>query len=214
LSEVAGVRSTYGSPIYADHVPEKSDHVVERVEERGGVVYAKSNTPEFGAGASTFNEVFGRTHNPWNLTRSVAGSSGGSAAALVSGQAWLAHGSDMGGSLRNPASFCGCVGLRPSPGLVPRGPSANAFEVLSQEGPMARNVGDIGLLLDGMAGADRREPFGQPDPGRPFRAWAESPAVPKRVAYSPDLGVTPVDPEVRRITEAAARRFQAMGAVV
>jgi amidase len=214
LSDVAGVRSTQGSPIYADHVPETSDHVVERIEERGGIVYAKSNTPEFGAGASTFNEVFGRTRNPWNLTRSVAGSSGGSAAALVSGQAWLAHGSDMGGSLRNPASFCGCVGFRPSPNRVPRGPSADPFAALSQEGPMARNVGDVGLFLDAMSGADRREPFCQPSPERPFRAWAESPTAPKRVAYSPDFGITPVHPEVRRITQAAARRFEAMGAVV
>lgn len=214
LSDVAGVRSTQGSPIYADHVPGASDHVVERIEERGGVVYAKSNTPEFGAGASTFNEVFGRTRNPWNLTRSVAGSSGGAAAALVSGQAWLAHGSDMGGSLRNPASFCGCVGLRPSPNRVPRGPSADPFSTLGQEGPMARNVGDLGLFLDAMSGADRREPFCQPSPDRPFRDWAEGPRVPKRVAYSPDFGITPVDPEVRRITEAAARRFEAMGAAV
>lgn len=214
LSDVAGVRSTYGSTIYADHVPERSHHIVERIEERGGIIYAKSNTPEFGAGASTFNEVFGRTRNPWNLSRSVAGSSGGAAAALVSGQAWLAHGSDMGGSLRNPASFCGCVGLRPSPGRVPNGPSSDAFDVLSQDGPMARNVGDLGLFLDAMQGADWREPLCQPEPKRRFRDWAESPSTPKRVAYSPDFGITPVDPEVRRITEDAARRYQAMGAVV
>lgn len=214
LSAVAGVRSTWGSPIYADHVPEKSDHVVEIIEDSGGVVYAKTNTPEFGAGASTFNEVFGRTRNPWNLGRSVAGSSGGSAAALVSGTAWLAHGSDQGGSLRNPASFCGCVGLRPTAARVPSGPSANEFDVLGQQGPMARNVGDVGLFLDAMSGADRREPFSQPAPEISFRAQAEAPRVPKRVAWSPDLGVTPVDPEVRRIAEAAARRFEAMGATV
>ena len=190
-----------------------SDHSVERIEENGGLIYAKTNTPEFGAGASTFNEVFGRTHNPWDLSRSVAGSSGGSAAALVSGQAWLAHGSDMGGSLRNPASFCGCVGLRPSAARVPSGPTANEFDVLGQEGPMARNTGDLGLFLDAMAGADRREPFAQP--AGAFRMAAEAPRVPKRVAYSADLGgITPVDPEVRRITEAAARRLEAMGAVV
>ncbi len=212
LSAVSGVRTTYGSPIYTDNVPNSSDHIVERIEDSGGVVYAKSNTPEFGAGASTFNEVFGRTHNPWNLSRSVAGSSGGSAAALVSGQAWLAHGSDMGGSLRNPASFCGCVGMRPSAARVPSGPGADLFDVQGQQGPMARNVGDLGLFLDAMAGPDPREPYAQPGGG--FRAAAEAPVVPKRVAYSPDLGVTPVDPEVRRITEAAARRFEAMGAVV
>ena len=213
LSAVEGVRSTWGSPIYENHIPERSDHIVERIEDRGGVVYAKSNTPEFGAGASTFNEVFGRTHNPWNLSRSVAGSSGGSAAALVSGTAWLAHGSDMGGSLRNPASFCGCVGLRPSAARVPSGPSANEFDVLGQQGPMARNVGDVGLFLDAMAGADRREPFSQPD-NTGFRAAAEAPRVPKRVAWSPDLGITPVDPEVRAIAEAAARRLESLGATV
>ncbi|MEM1131116.1 MAG: amidase family protein, partial [Pseudomonadota bacterium] len=187
--------------------------IVERIEANGGIVYAKSNTPEFGAGASTFNEVFGRTHNPWNLSRSVAGSSGGSAAALVSGTAWLAHGSDMGGSLRNPASFCGCVGLRPSAARVPSGPSANEFDVLGQQGPMARNVGDLGLFLDAMAGADAREPFTQPEGA--FRAAAEAPVVPRRIAWSADFnGLTPVDPEVRAITEAAARRFEALGATV
>lgn len=214
LADVAGVRSTHGSPIYADHVPDRSDHIVERIESRGGIVYAKSNTPEFGAGASTFNPVFGRTRNPWNLTRSVAGSSGGAAAALVSGQAWLAHGSDMGGSLRNPASFCGCVGFRPSPGRVPKGPAADPFSTLSQQGPMARNVGDTGLFLDALAGGHPREPLGQDAPGETFRAFAERPVVPKRVAYSPDLGITPVDPRVRRITEAAARRFEGLGATV
>ena len=213
LSAVEGVRTTYGSLIYEDHVPAASDHVVQKIEGNGGLVYAKSNTPEFGAGASTFNEVFGRTRNPWNLSRSVAGSSGGSAAALVSGTAWLAHGSDMGGSLRNPASFCGCVGLRPSGGRVPQGPSANEFDILGQQGPMARNVGDLGLFLDAMSGPDPREPHAQP--GNGFRAAAEAPKVPKRVAWSADFGgITPVDPEVRRITDAAARRFEAMGAVV
>ena len=213
LEAVAGVRSTQGSPIYADHVPETSNYIVERIEAHGGVVYAKSNTPEFGAGASTFNEVFGRTHNPWNLARSVAGSSGGAAAALASGQAWLAQGSDMGGSLRNPASFCGVVGLRPAPGRVPKGPGAEPFASLSVNGPMARNVGDLGLLLDAMAGPDRRDPRAQPG-NSGFRASAEAPTVPRRIAFSRDLGITPVDPEVATICEAAARRFEAMGATV
>ncbi len=215
LTEVEGVRTTHGSLIYQDNVSTASDHVVQRIEERGGIVYAKSNTPEFGAGGSTFNEVFGRTRNPWNTSRSVAGSSGGSGAALVSGQAWLAHGSDMGGSLRNPASFCGCVGLRPSAARVPCGPTPNEFDVLGTEGPMARNIGDLGLFLDAMEGADPREPYAQPSPGTSFRALAESPRVPVRVAWSADFnGLTPVDPEVRRITEAAARRFEALGATV
>ncbi|MBK0400353.1 amidase [Limibaculum sp. M0105] len=215
LSDVAGVRSTHGSPIYADHVPAQSAHVVERIEAAGGLVYAKSNTPEFGAGGSTFNEVFGRTCNPWNLARSAAGSSGGAAAALASGTAWVAQGSDMGGSLRNPASFCGVAGMRPSPGRVPRGPTADLFGSLSVEGPMARNLGDLGLLLDAMAGADPREPLAQPAPNVSFRAAAEAPQVPRRVAFTPDLGgLTPVDPEVAAICEAAARRYEALGAEV
>src|SRR5262245_16252050 len=130
LTAVEGVRTTQGSPIYADHVPSRSDILVERIEESGGIVYAKSNTPEFGAGANTFNEVFGPTLNPWNLTRSAAGSSGGAAAALAAGMAWVAQGSDMGGSLRNPASFCGIVGLRPSIGRVAHTPEASLDRTL------------------------------------------------------------------------------------
>jgi amidase len=213
LEAVAGVRSTNGSPIYADHVPDASDYIVQRIEAQGGVVYAKSNTPEFGAGASTFNEVFGRTHNPWNLSRSVAGSSGGAGAALASGQAWVAQGSDMGGSLRNPASFCGVVGLRPAPGRVPKGPGSEPFGTLSVNGPMARNVGDVGLLLDAMAGPDPRDPRAQPG-NSGFRAQAEAPRVPRRVAFSRDFGITPVDPEVAEVCAAAARQFEAMGATV
>jgi len=216
LVMVAGVRSTNCSPIYADHVPEVSDHPVARLEARGGVVYAKSNSPEFGAGASTFNEVFGRTHNPHDLGRSVAGSSGGAAAALASGTAWLATGSDLAGSCRSPASFCGIVGLRPSPGRVPSGPGADPFNTLSVEGPMARNTGDLGLFLDAMAGAHPAEPLAQPAPrsGGAFRAAAEAPRLPRRVAWSHDLGVTPVDPEIAAICEAAARRFEALGVPV
>ncbi|MEM1382147.1 MAG: amidase family protein [Pseudomonadota bacterium] len=212
LAAVAGVRTTMGSPIYADHVPESSDHVVARIEAEGGLVYAKSNTPEFGAGASTFNEVFGRTGNPWNTARSAAGSSGGAAAALAAGMAWLAHGSDMGGSLRNPASFCGVVGLRPTPGRVPRGPRADPFGTLSTEGPMARSIGDLGLFLDAMAGGHPAEPFA-PE-AESFRAAAEAPRLPRRVAFSPDLGITPVEPEVAEICAAAARQFERLGATV
>ena len=138
LTEVAAVRTTYGSPIFKDHVPLHSDVLVETIEDEGGIIYAKSNTPEFGAGANTFNEVFGMTRNPWNTSLSAAGSSGGAAAALASGMAWLAHGSDMGGSLRNPASFCGVVGLRPSPGRVATDPGNKVDRLLSVEGPMGR----------------------------------------------------------------------------
>src|SRR6266567_226014 len=133
LIDVAGVRSTRGSPIYADHVPERSDILVEHLEANGGIIYAMSNTPEFGAGANTFNEVFGATLNPWNTTRSAAGSSGGAAVALATGMAWVAHGSDMGGSLRNPASFNGVVGFRPSIGRVAHTPGAQIDGNLSQQ---------------------------------------------------------------------------------
>src|SRR5205823_8650466 len=120
--------------------------MVERLEERGGVVLAKSNTPEFGAGGNTFNEVFGETRNPWDTARTCGGSSGGSAAALASGQVWLATGSDLGGSLRTPAGFCGVVGLRPCPGRVARGPEQLPFDTLSVEGPMGRTVADAALM--------------------------------------------------------------------
>ena len=132
------------------HIPEKSDVLVEHLEAEGGIVYAMSNTPEFGAGANTFNEVFGKTRNPWNTSRSAAGSSGGAAVALATGMAWLAHGSDMGGSLRNPASFNGIVGFRPSIGRVAHTPEGAVQTNLSQQGPMARNVEDCALLLDAM----------------------------------------------------------------
>ena len=153
LEEVAGVRTTYGSPIFADYVPERSSHLVERLEARGAVVIGKANTPEFGAGASTFNEVFGMTRNPWNAAKSVAGSSGGSAAVLAAGQAWLASGSDLGGSLRNPASFTGIIGLRPSPGRVPKGPPQRLYANLSVNGPMARTALDTAIFLDALSGA-------------------------------------------------------------
>jgi amidase len=214
LSAVAGVRTTWGSPIYADFTPETSDHVVERIEAQGGVVYAKTNTPEFGAGAQTFNEVFPPTRNPYDTSKSAAGSSGGSAAALKSGTAWLAQGSDLGGSLRNPASFCGVVGLRPSPFRVPSGPAGDPYNPLPVDGPMARTVEDCALFLDAMAGPDPREPLSAPTPDRPFRDWARAAARPRRVAFSRDLGISPVEPEIAAICEAAAKRFESLGAVV
>ena len=214
LTAVAGVRTTQGSRIYADHVPARSDILVERIEGNGGIVYAKSNTPEFGAGANTFNEVFGATLNPWNLSRSAAGSSGGAAAALASGTAWVAHGSDMGGSLRNPASFCGIVGMRPSIGRVAHTPEFQIDRTLSVQGPMARNVEDLALLLDAMTGEHPADPLSLPAPARPFRAAVRAPAKPRRVAYSATLGITPVDPEVARITRAAAERLAREGVIV
>src|ERR1700736_3250495 len=212
LVDVAGVLSTQGSPIYAKHIPEKSDVLVEHLEAEGGIVYAMSNTPEFGAGANTFNEVFGKTRNPWNTTRSAAGSSGGAAVALATGMAWLAHGSDTGGSLRNPASFNGIVGLRPSIGRVARSVKGSVDMNLSQQGPMARNVEDCALLLDAMCGEDPRDPFSLPRTGESYLAAARSNWRPKRVAYSRDLGITMADNEVAAITRKAAERFAELGA--
>jgi amidase len=214
LTDVAGVLTTQGSPIFKDNVPKSSDILVENLEHNGAVIYAKSNTPEFGAGANTFNEVFGPTRNPWDTSRSAAGSSGGAAVALATGTAWLAHGSDMGGSLRNPASFCGIVGLRPSIGRVAHSPKAAVDRNLSVQGPMARNVEDLALLLDAMSGEHPADPLSLPSPAVSFLSAARSGKKPKRIAYSPDLGITPVDPEVKAVTRKAAERFAEAGVIV
>src|SRR5262245_36794660 len=214
LNDVAGVRTTYGSPIFADNVPARSDLMVERLEERSDIVMGKSNTPEFGAGANTFNEVFGETRNPWNTALTCAGSSGGSAVALATGQVWLATGSDLGGSLRTPASFCSVVGLRPSPGRVANGPQERPFGTLSVEGPMGRTVGDTALMLDTMSGWHIEDPLSLEAPTESFQAAAAAKRRPKRVGFSPDLGIIPVDAEVKDICAAAARRFQELGASV
>ena len=211
LEDVAGVRTTYGSPIWADHVPSASDLMVTRLESKGAVVVGKSNVPEFGAGGNSFNRVFGVTTNPWNMAASAGGSSGGSAAALASGQVPLATGSDLGGSLRIPASFCGVTGFRPSPGVVARGPAPDAFQDLSVAGPMARNVPDTALLLDAMSGMDERDPLSRP---APQVSWADQVAlaldrddIPRRIGYSPDLGITPVAAEVDRLCREALDRL-------
>ena len=214
LFNVEGTLNTQGSPIFKNDVSAKSDIVVQNLEKNGGVVYAKSNTPEFGAGANTFNEVFGPTLNPWDISRSAAGSSGGAAVALATGMAWLAHGSDMGGSCRNPASFCGVVGLRPSIGRVAHTPLASIDRNIGVHGPMARNVEDLALLLDAMSGEYADDPLSLPAPPTSFLSAARSSKRPKRVAYSPDLGITPVDPEVKAVTRKAAERFAEAGAIV
>ena len=214
LVDVAGVRSTQGSPIFADHVPDDSDLVVTHLEAKGGVVYAKSNTPEFGAGANTFNEVFGATLNPWNTSCSAAGSSGGAAVALATGMAWVAQGSDTGGSLRNPASFCGVVGMRPSPGRVAASVGAKIDSTMSVEGPMARNVEDLALLFDAMVGEEAGDPISLPSDGTSYLAAARSGWKPKRVAISRDLGIPPVDRQVGDIVLTAARRFEEAGVIV
>ncbi len=218
LENVAGVRTTFGSPIWADHVPGTSDILVERLESRGAIVIAKSNVPEFGAGGNSFNEVLGVTANPWDMAASAGGSSGGSAAALAAGQVPLATGSDLGGSLRIPASFCGVTGFRPSPGIVARGPLPDSFQDLSVAGPLARNVADAALMLDAMSGSHASDPLSRPAPGRPWSeevaAALESCAMARRIGYSPDLGVTPVDPEVDGLCRAALESLRPLGAEI
>jgi amidase len=214
LANVAGVRSTQGSPIFANRIPDTSDILVTHVEGNGGIVYAMSNTPEFGAGANTFNDVFGATLNPWNTSRSAAGSSGGAAVALATGMAWVAHGSDLGGSLRNPASFCGVVGMRPSPGRVAASVGNKIDSTLGVEGPMARNVEDVGLLFDAMIGENPADPISLPRDGTSYLQASRSGWTPKRVAISRDLGITPVDLEVADIVISAARKFEEAGIIV
>lgn len=215
LNDVASVRTTYGSPIFADHVPDQSDVMVETLETNGAIVIGKSNTPEFGHGANTFNEVFGKTRNPWNTNLTCGGSSGGSAVAVAAGQTWLATGSDLGCSLRTPAAFCCIVGLRPSPGRIARAPTRLPFDTLWVQGPMARTVGDAALMLDAMTGEHPADPISVAAPARPFVEAVDKPRAPKRIAYSPDLGgLVPVAKDVAEVCAAAAARLADLGAVV
>ncbi|MBL4666346.1 MAG: hypothetical protein JKY04_03130, partial [Sneathiella sp.] len=207
LTAVKDVRFTMGSPIYADNVADYSDIMVERLEARGAIVVGKANTPEFGAGAQTFNEVLGTTTNPWDISKTPGGSSGGSGAALAAGQVWLAQGSDLGGSLRIPASFTGVVGLRPSPGRVAHGPSTLPFGVGSVEGPMGRTVADVALMLDVMVGENVVDPISLPAPDYLYSDDIKQPHKFGKVAYSPDLGQCPIDPEVAEICAKAAQSF-------
>jgi amidase len=212
---VAGWRTTYGSPLYADHVPQRDELIVERIRRAGAVPIGKTNVPEFAAGSHTFNTVFGTTRNPVDPSRSAGGSSGGAASALAAGMVPLAEGSDMGGSLRNPASFCGVVGLRPSYGRVPDWPKDNQWETTSTGGPMGRNVGDVALLLSVIAGPDPRAPQALGDPGHVFAPPIGGSVVGLRVALSTDLGGSiEVDAEVAAGVEAAGAAMAAAGARV
>jgi amidase len=213
--DVAGWRTTYGSRLFADHVPDTDALVVERIRRAGVVVLGKTNVPEFAAGSHTFNPIFGTTRNPADPSRSAGGSSGGAAAALAAGMVPLADGSDMGGSLRNPASFCGVVGLRPSLGRVPSWPTDNLWETTSVSGPMARTVGDVALLLSVLAGPDPRVPTALGDPGSAFAPPITGSLAGLRVAWSPDLGgMLEVDAEVTEVVEHAGRAFAGAGARV
>jgi amidase len=213
--DVAGWRTTYGSPLFRNHVPDADELIVERVRRAGVVVIGRTNVPEFAAGSHTFNTIFGTTLNPVDPSRSAGGSSGGAACALRAGMVALADGSDMGGSLRNPASFCGVVGLRPSPGRVPTWPTDNLWETLSVSGPLARNVDDLALLLSVMAGPDRRVPTALGEPGSSFAPPVAGDPAGLRVAVSVGLGgLLEVDAEVARVVEDAAATFSRAGATV
>lgn len=187
LSNVAGVVTTCGTPGLANVTAPKSDQVVLHIEKNGGVIYAKSNTPEFGAGANTFNSVFGKTRNPYDTSRNAGGSSGGAAVSLATGTSWLAHGSDLAGSLRTPAAYCGVVGLRPSPGLVVSGGGLNQFETDGLQGPMARSVEDCALFLDAMVGFDPHYAISFPAPKKSFLQSCKQKIKP-RIAFAPTLG--------------------------
>ena len=221
LTPTAGIRTTFGSRAFADYVPEEDAIVVERVRRAGAVILGKTNTPELGAKSVTDNTLFGHTRNPWNVDRIPGGSSGGAGAALAAGLGPLAEGSDFAGSVRIPASCCGVTGLKPSlgrvanyPSLLVPGPSFNGFSGLFTSGPMARTVRDVALLLSVMAGPDDRDPQSLPATGEDFARAADGGIAGLRVAWSPDLGYAPVDPEVRALTTAAARAFTELGCSV
>lgn len=213
--DVGGWRSTSGSPVRAHHVPEHDELVVQRVRAAGAITVAKTNTPEFASGSHTFNPIFGTTYNPYDLGRSAGGSSGGSAAALASGMVPLADGSDMGGSLRNPASFCNVVGMRPSFQRVPQWPNPNHWEAISVQGPLARSVDDLALLLSVQAGPADRVPISQQVPGDAFDVIDPLDLKDLRIAVSIDLdGAFEVDAGVASIIRAQAEVLEGAGSRV
>ncbi len=214
LIDTAGILTTYGSPVYKDHVPAVDAIPVERIKRAGAITIGKTNTPEFGAGSQTFNKVFGATKNPYDLTKTCGGSSGGAAVALACGMIPIATGSDTGGSLRNPAAFCDIVGFRPSPGRVPLAAKGLAWSTLSVTGPMARNVGDLALLLSVMAGPDARCPISIEEPGSRFAERLDRNFKGVRVAFFKDLGGVPFDRRIRDTVNAQRRVFESLGCIV
>ena len=210
-----GMRTTWGSPLHVDSVPLRDELIVARYKAAGAVRVGKTNVPEFAAGSHTFNTVFGASHNPYRHGLSVGGSSGGAAAALAAGLVPLADGSDMGGSLRNPAAFCNVVGLRPTPGRVPTWPAALGWSQLSVQGPMGRTVADVALQLSVVAGADPRVPISLSDDPAGFAAGMSDRLDGVRVAWAPDLGgrVT-VDPAITAVLASVGSVFEGLGATV
>jgi len=214
LMDTAGMRTTYGSPLYADHVPTTDSLLARRVREAGALVIGKTNTPEWGAGSQTFNPVFGATRNPYDATLTCGGSSGGAAVVLASGMLPLADGSDLGGSLRNPAAFCNVVGVRPAPGRVPSGAPGDAFNPHPILGPMARSVADAGLLLSVLAGHDSVAPMALDDDPRAFASLPARGLAGLRIAWSTTTAGLPYEPEVLSVLAGTRERLVGSGAQV
>ena len=212
LVDTAGIRTTRGSPFYKDLVPTKDAAIVQRIHAAGGLTIGKTNTPEFGAGSNTFNTVFGATHNPYDLTKTCGGSSGGAAVSLACGMLPIADGSDTGGSLRNPASFCNVVGFRPSPGRVVG--DSHSWSPLSVSGPMARNVADVALLLSAIAGPDTHNPLSIDEDPTQFAKPLGRSFTGVRVAWYKSLGGIPFEPEIRRVIDAQRAVFESLGCIV
>ncbi len=210
LSLTRGLRTTFGSTLYRNFVPTSDELYVERLRRAGALIIGKTNTPEFGAGSQTFNALFGATRNPYDLTKTCGGSSGGAAVALACGMLPLADGTDLGGSLRNPASFCNVVGFRPSPGRVPR-LHARATDTLGVHGPLARGVDDLALLLSIMAGPDARDPASLPEPGSAFREAPARDFAGVRNGWSERLGRYPVERAVTAVCNAARSILSTLG---
>jgi amidase len=215
VTPVAGLRTTFGSTLYRDHVPTEDALVVQRLRAAGAVILGKTNCPEFAAGGATFNDVFGRTRNPWDPTRTAGGSTGGGAAGLVTGMIALAEGTDLGGSLRIPASFCGVVGLRPSVGLVPTYPADWLWDTLQVEGPVARTADDVALMLQAVSGPSPMSPLAQPRDGRNFVAAVARGVSPDlRVAYCRDVAGIGIDPAIEGVCGNAVRGLREIGVTV
>ena len=214
LVDTKGIRTTYGSPIFRDHLPEVDALIVERIRQAGAILLGKTNTPEFGAGSQTFNPVFGSTYNPYDLSKTCGGSSGGAAVALACGMLPIADGSDMGGSLRNPASFCSVVGFRTSPGRVPIVPARSSWQALAVLGPMGRNVADTALLLSAMAGPDARSPMSLDDPGSRFAAPLGREFKGTRVAWCGGLAGAVFEKRVLDVVQRSRKTFESLGCIV
>lgn len=212
--DTAGIRTTYASTLFADHVPTQDDLAVARLKAAGAIVVGKTNTPEFAAGINSRNALFGATRNPWHTSLCAGGSSGGAAAALAAGLAPLAVGSDLGGSLRIPASICGVVGFRTSAGRVPQYPAGWLYDWSAVAGPMARTVADTALMLSVLAGPDARVPISLSEPGEVFADAARGEVAGQRIAWSRDLGVAVVEPEVVNVVESALGTWRSLGCAV